>query len=156
MKLFLGAVVAMLWACVAVGETPAGADWRAEKDLRKRVEAGLVVAEEQIDTSRKTYREGDPYKAQEQLEVAVDTALEAYQAIVDEGEDMRKRAGRYKKIEIQLRGLLRKLEDFENQADLLDRGPIQRAKQTTTRMQDSLLKSMFQGGKLPPVEKVKP
>jgi tetratricopeptide (TPR) repeat protein len=156
MKLFLGAVMAMVWACAAIADTPVAGDWRAQKDIRKRVEAGLDVAEAQIDASRKIYREGDPYKAQEELEEAVDTALEAYQMIVDEGEDMRKRAGRYKKIEIQLRGLLRKLEDYENQADLVDRGPIQRAKQTATRMQDSLLKSMFQGGKLPPVEKVKP
>lgn len=131
-------------------------DWRAERDIRKRVEQGLDAAESQLDKARKIYREGDPYKAQEQLDVSVDTILEAYQMVVDEGEDMRKRAGRYKKVEIQLRGIFRKLEDFERQAEVLDRGPVERARKTVSRMQDALLKSMFQGGKLPPVEKVKP
>jgi hypothetical protein len=82
--------------------------------------------------------------------------LEAYQIVVDEGADMRKRARHYKKIEIELRGIYRKLEDFELQAEVLDRGPIQRAAKTVSRMRDSLLDAMFQGGKLPPVEKVQP
>ena len=130
--------------------------WKTERDLHKRVEKGLEVTEQQLDDARKTYRERDPYKAQEELAVALDTAMEAYQMIVDSDEDMRKRAGRFKKIEIQLRGILRKLEDHERQVDVLDRGPVERARKTVSRMQDNLLKSMFSGGTLPPVEKVKP
>ncbi len=129
--------------------------WQAERNLYKRVEKGLETADAQLDEARKIYREGNPYKAQEQMDVSLDTALEAYQMIVDSGEDMRKRAGRFKKIEIQMRGILRKLEDYNAQVELLDRGPVHRAWQTVSRMQDQLLKSMFQGGTLPPVERVK-
>lgn len=130
-------------------------DWPTERNIYKRVERGLEVAESQLDEARKIYREGDPYKAQEQMERSLDTAMEAYQVIVDSGEDMRKRAGRYKKVEIQMRGILRKLEDYNAQVELLDRGPVHRAWQTIGRMQEQLLKSMFQGGTLPPVERVK-
>ncbi len=129
--------------------------WQSERNLHKRVEKGLEVAEAQLDEARKIYRDGDPYKAQDQLEVSLDTAMEAYQMIVDSGEDMRRRAGRFKKIEIQIRGLLRKLEDHEKQVVVLDRGPVERTRQTVSNMQDNLLRSMFQGGTLPPVEKVK-
>ncbi|MCW5966007.1 MAG: hypothetical protein KIT83_18360 [Bryobacterales bacterium] len=129
--------------------------WQSERNFYKRVEKGLEVAEQQFDEARKIYRQGDPYEAQAQLEVALDTAMEAYQMIVDSGEDMRRRASRFKKIEIQMRGFLRKLEDYNAQVDLLDRGPVHRTWQTVSLMQDNLLKSMFQGGPLPPVEKVK-
>lgn len=131
-------------------------DWRAERDIHKRVERGLEVAEDQLDAARKVYRKGDPYEAQAKLDEALDTMLEAYRMVVDEGADMRKQARRYKKIEIELRGISRKLEDFELQAEVLDRGPIQRAAKTVSRMRDNLLDAMFQGGKLPPVEKVQP
>lgn len=151
-------LVVLLMIAVGASWTLSGqdGDWRDERDIRKRVERGLDVGEEQLDASRKTYRDGDPYKAQEELDQSIDTLLEAYQMIVDEGEDMRKRSGRYKKIEIQLRGIFRKLEDYELQVAVLDRGPVERARQTVSRMQDKLLRSMFQGGPLPPAEKVKP
>jgi len=129
--------------------------WQSERNLYKRVEKGLEVADGQLDEARKIYREGDPYKAQEQLKTALDTAMEAYQMIVDSGEDMRRRAGRFKKMEIQVRGIYRKLEDYHMQVDILDRGPVDRTRETLGKMQDNLLKSMFQGGTLPPVEKVK-
>lgn len=131
-------------------------DWRAERDVRKRVELGLKVAEHQLDEARKVYRSGDPYQAQAGLEESVDTMLEAYQILVDTGDDMRKQARRYKKIEIDLRGILRKLEDFRMQAEVVDRGPIERAAETVSRMRENMLKAMFEGGKLPPVEKVEP
>jgi hypothetical protein len=147
---------AILLLLAAFGCEPVRADgWQQERNLYKRVERGLETAEAQLDEARKIYREGDPYKAQDQMEVALKTAMEAYQAIVDSGEDMRKRAGRFKKVEIQMRGILRKLEDYNAQVELLDRGPVHRAWQTVSRMQDQLLKSMFEGGPLPPVERVK-
>ncbi len=148
--------IAMLILAFAVSLAAQPKDWRMEEDTRKRVELGLKVAEEQLDAARKVYRKGDPYEAQAQLEVSLDTMLEAYRMVVEEGEDMRKNARRYKKVEITLRGISRKLEDFERQAEVVDRGPIMRAQQTVSLMRDNLLKSMFQGGKLPPVEKVQP
>lgn len=147
---------AILILLAGIGTGALRADtWQSERNFYKRVEKGLEVAEAQLDEARKIYREGDPYKAQAQMEQSLDTAMEAYQMIVDSAEDMRKRAGRFKKIEIQLRGILRKLEDFNAQVDLLDRGPVHRAWQTVSIMQDHLLKSMFQGGALPPAERVK-
>ena len=128
--------------------------WQAERNLHKRVEKGLEVAESQLDEARQIYRNENPYKAQTHLELSLDTAMEAYQMIVDSGEDMRKRAGRYKKIEIQLRGIYRKLQDHEAQVDILDRGPVERTRQTISNMQDALLESLFQGGTLAPVQKV--
>lgn len=148
--------IAILLIAFAASLAAQPKDWRAERDIRKRVEQGLKVAEDQLDSARKVYRKGDPYEAQAKLDEAVDTMLEAYQMVVDEGADMRKEARRYKKVEIGLRGIYRKLEDFERQAEVVDRGPIQRAEKTVSRMRDSLLKAMFQGGNLPPVEKVKP
>lgn len=145
-------ILVLLAACGAALLRADG--WQSERNLYKRVEKGLEAAEARFDDARKTYREGDPYKAQEQLEQFLDIAMEAYQMIVESGEDMRKRSGRFKKIEIQIRGILRKLEDYEKQVDLLDRGPVERTRTTVGRMQDNLLKSMFQGGVLPPVEKV--
>lgn len=147
------AIVILAFAASLVAQPK---DWRAEGDIRKRVELGLKVAEDQLDAARRVYRKGDPYEAQAQLEGSLDTMLEAYGTIVDEGEDMRKNARRYKKVEIALRGIFRKLEDFERQAEVVDRGPVMRAQQTVSRMRDNLLKAMFQGGMLPPVEKVQP
>jgi tetratricopeptide (TPR) repeat protein len=129
-------------------------DWQGEKNLYKRAEKGLEVAEAQLDAARETYRNGDPYKAQAELEDSLETIMEAYQVIVDSGEDMRKRASRFKKFEIRLRGIYRKMEDHETQAEVLDRGPIERARQTVSKMQDKLLEGMFQGGPLASVEKV--
>lgn len=128
--------------------------WQEERNFYRRVEKGMEAASAQLDEARKTYREGDPYKAQEQLEACVDIALEAYDMIVESGEDMRKRSGRFKKAEIQLRSIYRKLEDHEKTVDIVDRGPVQRARQTISNMQDNLLNSMFRGGTLPPAEKV--
>lgn len=131
-------------------------DWRAEGDVRKRAEQGLKVAEEQLETARAIYRKGDPYQAQAQLDESLDTMLAVYRMIVEEGEDLRKNARRYKKVEIAMRGIARRLEDFEKQTEVVDRGPIARARQTVSLMRDNLLHAMLQGGDLPPVEKVQP
>lgn len=148
--------LALLFVAFAVSLAAQTKDWRAERDVRKRAELGLKAAESQLDDARQVYRSGDPYQAQAGLGEAVDTMLEAYQMVVDAGDDMRKQARRYKKVEIGLRGILRKLEDFQMQAEVVDRGPIERAAQTVSRMRDNMLKAMFEGGKLPPVEKVEP
>lgn len=128
--------------------------WQDERNLYRRVERGMAAASAKLDEARKTYRSGDPYKSQEQVEMCVDIALEAYDMIVESGEDMRKRSSRFKKSEIALRGIYRKLEEHENAVDIVDRGPVERARKTISKMQDNILNGMFQGGPLPPVEKV--
>lgn len=129
--------------------------WQDERNLYRRVERGMEMASAKLDEARKTYSSGDPYKSQEQLETCVDIALEAYSMIVESGEDMRKRATRFKKSEIILRGIYRKLEEHEKAVDIVDRGPVERARQTVSKMQDNMLSGMFQGGKLRPVEKLR-
>ena len=148
--------IAILLFVLAASVAAQPKDWRAEDDIRKRAELGLKVAEDQLESARAVYRKGDPYEAQAQLEESLATMLEVYQMILEEGEDLRKNARRYKKVEITLRGIARRLEDFERQAEVVDRGPIARARQTVSLMRDNLLHAMLQGGKLSPVEKVQP
>jgi|GEM_PF-2311856 len=145
----------LLLAIVFIPGIACAEAWRQETNLYRRVERGMETAFLEMEQARKIYREGNPYKSQEHLETSIDTALAAYHEIVESGEDMRKRSRQFKKVEIQLRAIHRNLEDFEKQVEMVDRGPVERARQTISKMQDNLLNSMFQGGVLPSIEKVK-
>jgi hypothetical protein len=124
----------------------AGADLdtvKAEPNPEKRARLAMVHASEQLDTARKVYNAGDTkaaVAALAELGASVDLCHESLHAT---GKDARKNPKAFKRAEMDIRELLRRLNSAETDFSVDDRQPIMDVERHLHEVHDDLIQQIM-------------
>jgi hypothetical protein len=128
---------AMLTA-VGFGEIPGSV--LAEQDLQKRSDLALQEADEEISAASKAYSPGGVTKDFERhLAAAGELAQLSLKSLQDSGKRARKQPKYFKRAELKLRGLVRRLDTLEKDVLVDDRPPVAKAKSLFTEVHEQIL-----------------
>jgi hypothetical protein len=120
---------------------------QAEPNLEKRSKLALENAAAALQSARDAYREGDNDKtAALAAEVQVSVEL-AYTSLEQTRKDPRKNPKWFKSAEMRTRDLLRKIESFQQDMSFTDRPLLDKLKEKTQQVHDSLLLGLMEGKK---------
>lgn len=116
---------------------------KAEPDLEKRSEKALLNAEAALDRARTAYQNAnDP-----QLKSALDEigqSLDLCKGSLDEsGKNARKRPKYFKKAEIGIRRLVRRLDNFKIEMSPDDRPPVEALVSRAQKLQEEILQAIM-------------
>jgi hypothetical protein len=140
MKQVIGFLVAM---GLALGADLAAV--KAEPNLEKRAEKALVFAGEVVTAMRGELDRNDVAKIQAQLkdfEAAVELAVDSLKAT---GKNARRNPKHFKKTELRLRELLRRLETLRQDMSLDDRPVLDGVKAQVEKRIDELVEATLRG-----------
>ncbi len=118
---------------------------KAEPNLEKRAEKALVFAGEVVTAMREELDRNDVEKIQAQLkdfEAAVDLAVGSLKAT---GKNARRNPKHFKKTELRLRELLRRLETLRQDMSLDDRPVLDGVKAQVEKRIDELVEATLRG-----------
>jgi hypothetical protein len=120
------------------GEIPSSV--LAEQDLQKRSELALQEADEAISAAAKAYSPGASTKDFEKhLVDAGELAQLSLKSLQDSGKRARKQPKYFKRAELKLRGLMRRLDSLEKDVLVDDRPPVAKAKSVFTDVHEQIL-----------------
>jgi len=140
--------VAAALALVLCAAAPARADLKAalaEPDLEKRSGLALDNASDTLKAARKAYEENDNAGVTalvEEMEQSVDLAQTSLQKT---GKDPRNHPKWFKKAEISMRDLLRRLDAWQQQMSYTDRALVEPAKAHIQKVHDEILDGLMEG-----------
>jgi hypothetical protein len=118
---------------------------KAEPNLEKRAEKALVYAGEMVTAMRGELDRNDVEKIQTQLkdfEAAVELAVDSLKAT---GKNARRSPKHFKKTELRLRELLRRLETLRQDMSLDDRPVLDGVKAQVEKRIDELVEATLRG-----------
>jgi hypothetical protein len=118
---------------------------KAEPNLEKRAEKALVYAGEVVTAMRGELDRNDVEKIQEQLknfEAAVELAVDSLKAT---GKNARRSPKHFKRAELRLRELLRRLETLRQDMSLDDRPVLDGVKAQVEKRIDELVEATLRG-----------
>ena len=98
---------------------------RAEPDLEKRSEKALQAADEAFQSAKKAYKEGDAPAEAAGLASMREAVELAMKSLEESGKDARRSPKYFKKAEIELRKLIRNLDDFRFAKSAEERKPAE-------------------------------
>jgi len=129
-------------AALAFGEIPKSV--MAENDLQKRSELALQAADDQITAASKAYSSGsEPKEFQGHLDSIVELTRLSLKSLQESG----KRAGRspkyFKRAELKLRSLLRRLDSLEKDVLSEDRPPVEKVKNLVSETHEQILQDIM-------------
>ena len=111
----------------------------AGDDPRKRYQKEIDHASNQIDAARKAYQAGSTAGFQSALSEIAAATERCDQILRAPGKNNARNLGQFKKAEIRLREILRRLDQLANETAVDDRKPIQAAREVVQRIHDQLL-----------------
>lgn len=115
-------------------------DWvMAERNLEKRANRAVEFANHLLDVARKAYQKGDMQLTQSALQDLIGAVRLCDESLEASGKDGRRSPKWFKRVEIGLRQLLRRLETFEFEASFDDRPPIVEASKVAQEAQQKVL-----------------
>ena len=141
--------VAVLAACFLAGGTlRAGLDQvKAEPNLEKRSQLALDNADRALKAVHDAYHKGE-HDAVPDLASEVQQSVElAETSLRETGKDPRKSSRWFKKAELQTRGLLKRLENLQQEMSVTDRPVLDPVKARVQEVHDDLLKGLMEGKK---------
>jgi hypothetical protein len=110
----------------------------AEPDLQKRSELALANADHQVDAAREAYKGGDLTK----MNGALDEVRDSVNLSVESLDQTHKHARNnkyYKRAELKVRALLRRLASFRDEVALDDRKQVDAVHQQLQEVHDKLI-----------------
>jgi hypothetical protein len=132
----------LLPLCLAQGRNTK--DWvMAERNLEKRANRAIEFANHSLDVARKAYQKGDMEGTQSALQDLVSAVRLCDESLEASGKDGRRNPKWFKRVEIGLRQLLRRLETFEFEASFDDRPPIAEAAKVAQEVQQKVLRNIM-------------
>jgi hypothetical protein len=115
-------------------------DWvMAEQNLEKRSNRAVDYANHTLDLARKAYQEGDWPGTKAGLAEMTRAVQVCDDSLESSGKDGRRSPKWFKRAEISLRKLQRRLETFEFEASVDDRPPIAEAAKFVEEVQQRVL-----------------
>ena len=112
----------------------------AEKAFDKRADLALKEADEEISAAAKTYSDGGDIKAfQSHVESAGELVEFTLKSLQDSGMRGGKRVKNFKRAEMKMRSLLRRLETLEIQVSADDRPSVERVQKVVSEAREHVL-----------------
>ena len=112
---------------------------RNEPDLEKRAELALLAADAAITRSRQDWEAGKADEFKTSLTEVEEAVTLAYDSLQDTGKDPARRPKHFKRAELRLRTLLRRLTGLQADVDEQDRPTVERVRTKTMEIQEQLL-----------------
>lgn len=116
---------------------------KSEPNLEHRSELALTNANAALDAARTAYDSGDAVKAEAALEEVQESVDLAYDALSSTGKDPRKSPKYFKKAEMALRLLLRRLEGVAQTFSVADRNEIEHIRNHVSEIHDNLIEGIM-------------
>lgn len=126
----------ILCAVACPGDFPAV---MAEANLEKRSELALKQADLAITAARKAYSNHTMEEFRDRLQDAEELVQISYKSLQDTGKRARNSPKHFKRAELFIRGLLRRLANFEDEVGLEDRESVKAAAQQIGSVHEQLL-----------------
>jgi hypothetical protein len=117
----------------------------AEPNLEKRSRLALENASAAYQTARSAYDAGENEKVTAAAVEITESVDLAYTSLMKTGKDPRRSPKWFKQAEIETRGLLRKIEGFQQQMSFSDRELLDKAKAKVQQVHDDLLVGLMEG-----------
>ena len=131
-------LIIMAAATCAFADVPASV--MAEPDLEKRSELALKVADDLIGAAAKAYADGPELKTFEQHLSAVEELTQvSMKSLQDSGKRASKSPKYFKRAELKLRSLLRRLTTLSNEVSVDDRPRVEAVMKTMSETHEQLL-----------------
>ncbi len=115
---------------------------KAEPDLQKRSELALTNADHEIDTAREAYKSGDAGKMSAALEEVRDSVILSVESL-EERHKKPRNDKYYKRAELKVRALLRRLKSLGDEVDLDDRKQVEAVRQRLQEVHDQLIAAIM-------------
>jgi hypothetical protein len=115
---------------------------KSEPDLQKRSELALSNADREIDTARNAYKSGDLGK----MSTALDEVRDSVNLCFESLEERHKKARNdkyYKRAELKVRALLRRLKSLSDEVDLDQRKQVEAVHQRLQEVHDQLIAAIM-------------
>jgi hypothetical protein len=124
------------------GEIPSAV--LAEHDLQKRSDLALQEADEQISAASKAYSPtGERKDFERHLAAVGELAQLSLKSLQESGKRARKQPKYFKRAELKLRSLLRRLDTLEKEVLVDDRLPVATAKTLLTEVHEKILEDIM-------------
>ncbi len=112
---------------------------KGEPDVQKRYRAALDYSAEQITVARKAYEENRQKDFEAALAEVVAGAKLCDDTLRAPGKNRVRNLNHFKRAELKLREVLRRLDQLDKEAGVDDRGPVQKARAAVHTIHDRLL-----------------
>lgn len=116
---------------------------KSEPNLEKRSELALEHANVALDAARDDYNAGDVGKTQTELQEVCDSVDLAYEALTDTGKDPHRDPKFFKRAELRINELLRRLESLAPGMNGIDRSTLDNVRARISTVHDNLLRGIM-------------
>jgi hypothetical protein len=116
---------------------------KAEPNLEKRSDRALEYANRAISEARQAYAAGDLNKTRQALEEVRSAVELSYDSLEATGKNPRRSPKHFKRAEVDIRQMLRRLRGIEDEFSVDDRGLVQSVEQRLQEIHDELLSSIM-------------
>jgi hypothetical protein len=114
-----------------------------EPNLEHRSELAITNANTALDAARDAYSAGDSEKTSKNLDEVSESVDVAYEALSATGKDPRKSPRYFKKAEMAVRTLLRRLEGVSQSFSVSDREKIDSIRDHISEVHDNLVQGIM-------------
>lgn len=112
---------------------------KAEPNLEKRSERALVNAEEALNDARQAWQAGDLGAYRGHVDEILQSVELSYKSLQDTGKRARRSPKFFKRAELNIRKLIKRLDAFEKEVDLEERDPVRTALKRVHEIHDQLV-----------------
>ncbi|MCC6587853.1 MAG: hypothetical protein IT168_14250 [Bryobacterales bacterium] len=116
---------------------------RSEPNLEKRSEKAMLNAEAALDSARKAYETGDMKAVRGALTEIGDSIALTRESLDSSGKNARKSPKYFKKAELALRKLMRRLDSFRLELGVDERPPVETLLQSAHSAHDHILAAIM-------------
>jgi hypothetical protein len=116
---------------------------KSEPNLEKRSELAIANANLALDNAKQAYEAGDPSKTGDALKEVADSVDLAYDSLSQTGKDPRGAPRYFKRAEMSLRLLLRRLEGVAQNFSVTDRPKIEEVRAHVSEVHDNLIEGIM-------------
>jgi len=135
-----------LFLCLCCALMSAGdlAKVMAEPNLERRSEKAWQNAGTALDEARKAFQSGDADGEKKAMEEVLTSVNLTKKSLDDSGKNPRKNSKYFRRAEIGLRSLIRRLDTFRDEHPFDERGPLEKLIQQAEKLRSELLLSVME------------
>ncbi len=116
---------------------------RNELNPERRSELALTQADTAITAAREAYSDDDLEKTKQALEEVSESTSLAYEALTASGKDPRRNPKHFKRAELSIRRMLRRLEGLRDVMNAGDRALVDSVQQRANEVHDALIRGIM-------------
>ncbi|MBM3735073.1 MAG: hypothetical protein FJW39_04740 [Acidobacteria bacterium] len=116
---------------------------KAEPDLERRSEFALANADKALDEARKALDQGQETELKTAIDEVHQSLVLSKESLVQSGKNARRNPKYFKKAEIGIRKLIRRLETFKLEVHVDEREPVEKLITRAHELQDEIMLMVF-------------